>query len=185
MTVTTTRTPSGMVQQWMRRVATTPMHPDWCFPWPFSRRGWPAFAPQAFNPRTRKVDSAARVIWELTYDKPFPAGKEARHTCGKGDFCINPLHVVPGSHHENMLDMKVHGTAPFGSRNGVAKLTDEIVVEICRRVAAGERRADIADDLGVHRAAIDFAWSGRTWSHIPPELFPPGSPRKPLPEEAA
>lgn len=47
-----------------------------------------------------------------------------------------------------------------------AKLTPEAVLEARRRVAAGERQADVARDLDVTPTAISFAIRGKTWGWV-------------------
>jgi hypothetical protein len=59
---------------------------------------------------------------------------------------------------------------PHDVRRGVratgAKLTDERVLDILRRVAAGEKQRDIARDLGVSEATVSNVAHGKTWRHV-------------------
>jgi hypothetical protein len=45
-----------------------------------------------------------------------------RHTCDN-PACINPEHLIPGTHADNMNDMKVRGRAAKYEQNGRSKLT--------------------------------------------------------------
>ena len=65
----------------------------------------------------------------------WPTGLEIRHTC---DFpkCCNPLHLIDGTHAENMRDMvdrgRHHPGTIHGEQNGRCKLSDKEVAEIRR-----------------------------------------------------
>lgn len=53
-------------------------------------------------------------------------GVVIRHTCDNRS-CINPDHLIPGTHADNMNDMKVRGRAAKYEHNGQSKLTKEQV----------------------------------------------------------
>ena len=54
-----------------------------------------------------------------------------RHKCDNMA-CVNPDHLEPGSHADNMRDMVERGRSAMGVRNSKAKLTPEQVAEIRR-----------------------------------------------------
>lgn len=54
-----------------------------------------------------------------------------------------------------------------GTHHPLAKLNDEIVLEIRRRAASGESKHSLARRFGVDRATIRSAVNGATWKHIP------------------
>lgn len=58
------------------------------------------------------------------------------------------------------------GAAQQGKRNHGAKLSDESVVEIRRRLAAGEPGRHIARSFGVHESIVSEIKSGRRWTHV-------------------
>lgn len=66
----------------------------------------------------------------------------------------------------NAADCTRHGRRPRGSSHGNAKLTEADVRVIKRRLAAGDRQQDIADDLGVSKSAIGWIARGQTWAHV-------------------
>lgn len=66
----------------------------------------------------------------------------------------------------NVADQLKHGTRVRGIRQGSAKLTDDAVREIRRRLATGEYQHRIAKDFGVTRAAISDIKFKRTWRHV-------------------
>lgn len=59
-----------------------------------------------------------------------------------------------------------HDLLPVGSRNGLAKLTEEIVRECRQRCAAGELKTNLAREFGVSTTAMSAAVDGRTWKHV-------------------
>lgn len=58
-------------------------------------------------------------------------GTIIRHKCDN-KACINPDHLEPGSHADNMRDMVERRRSARGTRNSKAKLTPEQVAEIRR-----------------------------------------------------
>lgn len=59
-----------------------------------------------------------------------------------------------------------HDLLPVGSRNGLAKLTEEIVRECRQRCAAGELKTNLAREFGVSTTAMSAAVDGRTWKLV-------------------
>ena len=53
-----------------------------------------------------------------------------------------------------------------GSANGSAKLTESSVLDIKRRLLAGEKQADIASDFAVSPGSISNIQQGKTWKHL-------------------
>jgi hypothetical protein len=56
-----------------------------------------------------------------------------------------------------------------GAENGFAKLTEQKVAEIKRRLSEGEKGASLAREFGVKKATVYDIAAGRTWGHIPGE----------------
>lgn len=92
-------------------------------------------------------------------------GLEIRHKCDVRD-CVNPLHLEPGSHADNMNDMKVRGRSARGERGGGAKLSEADVLDIIQRIASKERQRDIAKTFGVSPTAIADIARGDSWAHV-------------------
>ena len=51
-----------------------------------------------------------RASLELKLGRPLGDGEESRHTCDNRS-CVNPDHLVPGTHQDNMRDMVERGRA--------------------------------------------------------------------------
>lgn len=82
-----------------------------------------------------------------------------------------------GTHAENMADMARKGRSnngpalaagrpKHGENVHTAKLTTSTVGEIKRRVAAGDRQADLAREFGVSPCTINDIVKGRGWKHV-------------------
>lgn len=84
---------------------------------------------------------------------PVPAGKIVRHSCDN-PACVNPEHLLLGTHADNMADMKDRMRA-IGSWKGSRRfLTDEERDEVVRLLAAGERVMVVAKRFGADRKTI-------------------------------
>lgn len=97
---------------------------------------------------------------------PRPEGsEEIRHL--DGDKLNNSASNLRwGTRRDNAADREAHGTHRHGSAHSNAKLNEALVVDIRRRIRAGERQKDIAKELGVNHATLSTANSGRTWAHV-------------------
>lgn len=104
---------------------------------------------------------AHRLAYTLAYGEP-PPGAMIRHLCGNRA-CVNPVHLVAGTHEENMQDRDDHGRTARGERHGCAKLTYQQVEEIKARLAAKEKGRAIAKAFGVHESTISMIKRGRIW----------------------
>lgn len=92
---------------------------------------------------------------------------EVRHLCGNGHLgCINPRHLKWGTRKENCEDMLTHGTRRMGETFPTAKLLNDEVGEVRRRLAAGERNCDIARLFGVGVNVIEGVKYGRTYRRV-------------------
>lgn len=56
--------------------------------------------------------------------------------------------------------------APYGERNGSAKLTEANVIEIKRRLAEGAMQKTLAAEYNVSQLAIHKIATGKTWKHL-------------------
>lgn len=95
---------------------------------------------------------------------PIPEGLVIRHKCDTPK-CINPAHLEPGTPRQNFQDMVDRGrfTPPIGARNGQAKLTDELALQIRRDPRS---YSQIAPDFEVSVATVAFIKQRRRWTHL-------------------
>ena len=75
--------------------------------------------------------------------------------------CINPKHLTPGTHSENMRDMQIDGTANFKRR-----LTDREAASIRRQAAKGGygTQSKLARKFGCSQSTIRRIVIGETYS---------------------
>lgn len=64
---------------------------------------------------------AARIAWSLFRGIPFPEDKLACHSCDNPS-CVNPEHVWPGTHKDNMQDALLKGRLKIPN-NGYSERT--------------------------------------------------------------
>lgn len=88
------------------------------------------------------------VLVATLFHGECPEGCETRHL--DGNLLNNDIgNLRWGTRLENAQDRVRHGTTSLGSRHASAKLTEKVVFEVRRAIAAGERQRDIADRLGL------------------------------------
>ncbi len=82
-----------------------------------------------------KSQLAHRVSYELTNGE-LRDGQVVRHACHNPS-CVNPAHLLAGTHQDNMDDMVIAGRQAKGEANGRSKLTESAVREIRELHATG------------------------------------------------
>lgn len=91
-----------------RFVAKLRVEPEGCWAWTAARIGT-GYGAIRIGGRTHL---AHRVAHEM-FIGPVPADLEVRHSCDNPP-CVNPQHLLLGSHADNMLDMARRGRARGG-----------------------------------------------------------------------
>lgn len=120
-----------------------------------------------------KAMSAHRFSWEFYNQAKIPAGMVVMHKCDNPK-CVNPTHLELGTHADNMVDMVSKGRQAKGesflnrkpakgSKNGLAKLTEQQALEIFQ-----DKRSQrtIAKQYGVSQAVVHNIKSKKTWKEI-------------------
>lgn len=92
---------------------------------------------------------------------PIPKGQFVCHKCDNPP-CVNPNHLFLGDYRDNANDMA------FKARGHFSKLTGEQAMEIKRRLRAGEKRRDLANQFGVSKSAVGHIARGYNWKFLPP-----------------
>ncbi|WP_082445555.1 HNH endonuclease signature motif containing protein [Pseudomonas sp. FH4] len=113
-----------------------------------------------------------RVSYEMNVG-PIPEGLELLHSCDTPS-CIEPSHLSPGTHAENMKEMsdRKRCNRPSGEMHSLAKLTEAQVSLIRNRYKPYCRinsSCAIAKELGVSQRTVWAVIKGITWkeSHSP------------------
>lgn len=135
--------------------------PDACWPWLAATNagGYGIFYR---GPKRGRMHIAHRVAFEL-FVGPIPEGQDVLHHCDNPP-CVNPAHLYLGTDVENARDRHVRGRDARGSRNGLAKLTEEAVVDIRARYARGGiLQRELAEEHGVDPSLISRIVSGELW----------------------
>lgn len=108
---------------------------------------------------------------------PCPDGCEVSHKNGiRLDCYWRNLEYL--THAENERMKRLHGTAPRGSRNGTAKLTEDQVREILRlSVGPGRMKGvALATRFGISQGIVSEIRSGKRWTHVADALISPVVP---------
>lgn len=106
---------------------------------------------------------AHRYAYQI-YVGPIPDGMEIMHTCDNMA-CVNPDHLRPGTHRENMDDRntKRRNNPPIGERSGSNKLTEEQV----RAIFADQRtQMVIAAEYDIYQSLVSKIKNGERWAHL-------------------
>lgn len=109
---------------------------------------------------------AHRWAWEHA-NGSIPHGLSVLHKCDN-PACVNTDHLFLGTYRDNAKDResKGRGRQPKGSAHSMAKLTEEKVAEIRRRLACGETGRSLAREYGVGESRISAVKLGRRWRHV-------------------
>lgn len=97
----------------------------------------------------------------------FPTDLHVRHKCDT-PLCVNPEHLILGTHADNMRDMAERGRAARqkGIDHPRAKLSESNVKEIRALLDSGHSVASISRLYGVTRGCITPIKFGRRWTHV-------------------
>jgi hypothetical protein len=138
-----------------------------CWPWRAARddNGYGRFY-------SKRHSLAHRIAYVMIHpDEPeLGAEEDICHRCDNPG-CCNPRHIWRGNALENVYDALTKGRfykgeGRKGATNGNSKLTDDAVLAIRRRVAAGERRVVLAREYGISQTTIGAIYRKTTWAHL-------------------
>ena len=121
---------------------------------------------QLCRPGVKQLRIAIHILVLTAFAGPPKPGQESLH--GRGGKHDNrwPENLRWGTRAENAADSLRDGTRALGSRNGHAKLTEDVIVAIRERCGAGEFQALVARDLGVSQSTISLVVNRRIWRHV-------------------
>jgi len=139
---------------------------DECWPWIGGAKA--TFGYGRFCVPGRSTMMAHRIVWMLTNGQIPDATPCVLHDCPTGDnpACCNPAHLWLGTLADNHLDCCAKRRHSFGSLNGRAKLTPELVLAIRREHQTTIRSyTRLAKKYGVGRTTIFHAVHD-SWKHV-------------------
>jgi len=107
----------------------------------------------------RRLLYAHRLSYEH-FNGPIPDGLVVRHMCNNPS-CVNPQHLVVGTHADNHTDMK---SAMLRDSKQRYKLSADLV----RKIREDPRQDTvIAKELGVDKSTIGLVRKRKTWAFVP------------------
>jgi hypothetical protein len=111
-------------------------------------------------------DKSHRVIWKMNGHE-IPGNLCVLHRCDNPP-CVRISYLFLGSQGENVRDRdrKGRGWVWKCEASANAKLTNQQVLEIKRKLAEGARQRRLAAEYGVSTAAICLLANGKTWRHV-------------------
>lgn len=118
----------------------------------------------------KKNMTVSRYIFKMFNPDIEVNGLEVRHICDK-PACINPDHLIIGTHLDNMRDMKSRGRSNHpdqkGERHSQSILSVEKVLDI--RALWDSRKLsqrEIAFKFGISQPHVSDIVTHKAWSHI-------------------
>lgn len=126
-----------------------------------------------------KAERAHRFSWEI-HNGPIPEGLFVCHHCDV-PACIRPDHLFLGTDMDNVHDMISKGRnwidderRAKGERHGMAKLTEEIVLEIRTKYAENKPTfTELGKQYGLGHHAIWNIVHYKIWKQVPGPDAPP------------
>lgn len=136
---------------------------DECWPWIAARTGFGHGKIWDFG----VLRGAHCVSYEM-HAGPIPKGLLVRHTCDN-PWCVNPKHLVAGTHKDNGRDMVERGRNWMGDRmKGEAHPNSKINKAMVRRILKDPRSSlQLAKHVGISASVIRKIRQGNAWAHVP------------------
>ena len=144
--------------------------PDACWIFTHARRA-DGYCRFGWNDKTIQAHRAAYLLERGA----IPPGLIIRHTCDKPP-CVNPAHLVIGTHADNVRDKCERGRHIYGEKHPWASLTSESVERIRTIYSAGGiSQKALGAQFGVSASTISSVVLGRDWRSVGGPII---SPRK-------
>jgi len=112
----------------------------------------------------RKAERAHRVAYELAFG-PIPEGLLLRHSCDNPK-CVNPAHLIPGTHAQNTQDALDRGRAVVGDAHVRAKIPNHAIATIRAALAAGVPGKYLAKQFAVNPTVISRIKLHKKWKYV-------------------
>lgn len=132
---------------------------DNCIIWPLGKTST-GYGAINFNGMASQTNI---VAWTIANNRAVPEGLHVRHTCDTR-LCINPRHLIIGTHQDNMNDMAERKRNTRGEDRHNAKLTEDQVKVI--REDRDSKLRQMATKFGVAISTIHAARIRKRWKHV-------------------
>jgi predicted XRE-type DNA-binding protein len=129
------------------------------------KRGYPRVNVSIDN--KKKTTPLHRIVYEF-YNGKIPKNRKVmvRHTCDN-KMCINPKHLLLGTHQDNVNDAKKNRKILRGEQKPNSKLTAKKVLEI-RELKKYKKitEKEIAKIFNISRGCVSSILRGKSWYHL-------------------
>lgn len=112
--------------------------------------------------RNKKYYQMNRYVYEI-FNSNIPLGHVIRHTCDNPN-CINPNHLISGTHYDNQQDKVNRKRQSFGERNGQCVLKEYEVLEILQDNKLSY--SQLMKKYNVGKTTIAQIKQGKTWRYL-------------------
>ena len=114
----------------------------------------------------RRANRYAHVVaWELEYGEPA-GDRVVRHDCDTA-LCVRPSHLLIGTHADNVADKVTRNRQSRGSQHGIAKLTEDKVLELRALYATGAwSQKRLARHFSIAQGNVSLIVNRKAWTHI-------------------
>lgn len=91
-------------------------------------------------------------------------GEIVRHTCDNPS-CVNPNHLIIGTHSENSRDMVNRNRQAKGESAGASRFTKEVVLQI-RALQGSFSSHKLSKMFGMSKTNVLDIWKRKIWKHL-------------------
>lgn len=136
--------------------------PDDCWLWTGSKvNGYGEFYVSAERGKVKAHSFAV----ELATGVRCPPSQGGLHRCDNPP-CVNPAHIYYGTQKQNSADMVARRRHQVGEERPNSRLTEQQIVEIRERFAAGETFTVLRADYDVTSGWLSCVVNGKYWKHV-------------------
>lgn len=108
-----------------------------------------------------QVNYAHRVSYQM-FRRDLTKGEILLHACDN-TACVNPFHLIPGSHADNVADKVSKDRHLKGATHPRSKLTETDIASIR---SDNRLQKEIAAEYGISTAQISRVKNHKNWAHI-------------------
>lgn len=169
-----------MLERVKNRITSLITDTDECIHYPYLNTD--GYGDIQYNVNKIKKHLLAHRASFIIYNGELLSTDIVRHTCDTPS-CINPKHLLKGTHLDNVRDRVKRNRSAIGSKNGryidgrssikikkihnhSRKLTDSQVVEVLNYLKDGKKLREVSEILNINYSLIKDISSGRTYKHI-------------------